>query len=177
MTDRDLDLDVPLADLEEFRTKMMEIDRSAQNISRSLVGGLKSALVDGKSLESVFKKIALSASSRVLNSALAPLEKAAGSLFDTIIPFAKGGVVGAPALFSMGNGVSGLMGEAGPEAILPLARGADGRLGVRFAEGGRSPMPAVQVNVTSQDAESFRRSEAQVSAMVARAVGRGRRGL
>jgi hypothetical protein len=31
--------------------------------------------------------------------------------------------------------------------------------------------------VTAQDAESFRRSEAQVSAMVARAVGRGRRGL
>jgi len=177
MTDRELDLAVPLADLEEFRVRMAEIDRSAQNISRTLVGGLKSALVDGKSLESVFKKIALSASSRVLTSALKPLETAAGGLLGNILPFAKGGVVSAPALFNMGAGVTGLMGEAGPEAILPLSRGADGRLGVRTGQAGLGPGSTVQINVSTRDAESFRRSETQVSAMVARAVGRGRRGL
>jgi len=48
--------------------------------------------------------------------------------------FARGGIVNSPMLFPMATG-TGLMGEAGPEAIMPLARGPDGRLGVR---GGRS---------------------------------------
>lgn len=46
-----------------------------------------------------------------------------------VIPFARGGIVSKPTLFPMANG-AGLMGEAGPEAIMPLRRGADGRLGV-----------------------------------------------
>jgi phage-related minor tail protein len=65
------------------------------------------------------------------------------------------------------------MGEAGAEAVLPLARGSDGALGVKAGAG--QPV-VVHFNVTSPDAESFRKSEAQVTAMLARAVGRGRRG-
>lgn len=44
--------------------------------------------------------------------------------------FAKGGVVDGPTTFPMAWGHAGLMGEAGPEAVLPLHRGADGKLGV-----------------------------------------------
>jgi len=58
--------------------------------------------------------------------------------------------------------------------VLPLARGSDGRLGV--ASQAARPV-IVTVNVTTPDADSFRKSEAQVTAMLARAVGRGRRGL
>ena len=47
-----------------------------------------------------------------------------------VLPFARGGVVTRPTLFAMAGG-AGLMGEAGPEAVLPLHRGADGSLGVR----------------------------------------------
>jgi phage-related minor tail protein len=85
-------------------------------------------------------------------------------------PFAKGGVLAAPAYFGLGQGL-GLAGEAGAEAILPLARGSDGRLGV--AGGG-----AVNVtfNVTASDARSFAASEAELSAMLLRAVKRGTRG-
>jgi lambda family phage tail tape measure protein len=43
--------------------------------------------------------------------------------------FANGGIVSGPTIFPMANG-AGLMGEAGPEAIMPLKRGADGKLGV-----------------------------------------------
>ena len=43
--------------------------------------------------------------------------------------FAKGGVVSSPTMFGTSSG-AGLMGEAGPEAIMPLTRGPDGRLGV-----------------------------------------------
>jgi phage-related minor tail protein len=67
----------------------------------------------------------------------------------------------------------GLMGERGAEAILPLSRGSDGRLGVAAAASAQS----VNVTINAADAESFRRSEAQVSAALARAVARGRRGL
>ena len=60
-----------------------------------------------------------------------------------IIPFASGGVVSRATMFPMRGGI-GLMGEAGPEAIMPLSRGADGKLGVRA--GGRGS--AMQVTVT-----------------------------
>ena len=44
--------------------------------------------------------------------------------------YADGGVVGGPTFFPMAGGKTGLMGEAGPEAIMPLKRGKDGKLGV-----------------------------------------------
>jgi hypothetical protein len=43
--------------------------------------------------------------------------------------FASGGIVNRPTMFRFANG-TGLMGEAGPEAIVPLVRMANGRLGV-----------------------------------------------
>lgn len=69
-----------------------------------------------------------------------------------------------------------MAGEAGAEAILPLARGSDGRLGVRapgMAGGGMT----VTFNVTTPDADSFARSETQLAAMLTRVVGRGERNL
>jgi hypothetical protein len=58
-----------------------------------------------------------------------------------VVPFANGGVVGSPTTFPMAGGKTGLMGEAGPEAIMPLKRGKDGKLGVAADGGG-----AVTVN-------------------------------
>lgn len=56
---------------------------------------------------------------------------AKGNAFDAgeIIPMAKGGIVTKPTVFPMARGI-GLMGEAGPEAVMPLRRGSDGKLGV-----------------------------------------------
>ncbi len=50
--------------------------------------------------------------------------------------FAAGGIVSGPTVFKMANG-AGLMGEAGPEAIMPLTR-IGGKLGVRAAGGGNT---------------------------------------
>lgn len=47
-----------------------------------------------------------------------------------VVPFARGGVVNQPTLFPMANGGTGLMGEAGAEAVMPLRRMSNGRLGV-----------------------------------------------
>ena len=49
--------------------------------------------------------------------------------------YANGGVVSGPTTFPMAGGKTGLMGEAGPEAIMPLKRGSNGKLGVQM-EGG-----------------------------------------
>ena len=71
------------------------------------------------------------------------------------------------------RGGTGLMGEAGPEAIVPLARGRDGKLGIRSNGGGVN----VMVNISTPDAQSFQRSQSQITAMMARAVARGQRNL
>lgn len=55
----------------------------------------------------------------------------------SVVPFASGGIVGGPTSFAMSGGRTGLMGEAGPEAIMPLRRGPDGKLGVAGG-GGRA---------------------------------------
>lgn len=67
----------------------------------------------------------------------------------------------------------GVVGEAGPEAILPLARGRDGRLGVAMS--GASAAANVTVHIATPDADSFRRSEAYITGQIARAVVRGQR--
>ncbi len=61
-----------------------------------------------------------------------------------ITAFARGGVVNRPTVFPFASGV-GLMGEAGPEAILPLRRGPGGRLGVEMTGGGPAPQQATRI--------------------------------
>lgn len=58
-----------------------------------------------------------------------------------VIPFANGGVVSSPTNFPMAGNNMGLMGEAGPEAIIPLRRGSNGKLGVE------SPAPVVNQKI------------------------------
>lgn len=72
----------------------------------------------------------------LLASLFNPTQNAFGNAFagGSIVPFAAGGIVSRPTLFPMARG-AGLMGEAGPEAIMPLTRMPSGHLGVR-AEGG-----------------------------------------
>ena len=101
------------------------------------------------------------------------MANATGNAFSQgrVMPFAKGGVVAQATTFPMRGG-TGLMGEAGPEAIMPLARGADGRLGVRAGGAGAAP---VTINITTPDVEGFRRSQSQVAAEMSRLMGRGAR--
>lgn len=74
----------------------------------------------------------------IFGSIFSSLLSAKGNVFSAgkLVPFAAGGVVSGPTIFPMANGGVGLMGEAGPEAVMPLARDRQGRLGVRGGDGG-----------------------------------------
>lgn len=164
----------------------------SRSFGAALTVALKSAAVDGKGLEGVLQTLGNRLSSIALSAGLKPLEtlvsngissavSSLGSMFafadggvpGRVVPFAEGGIVSSPSYFPMG-GDMGLMGEAGAEAILPLKRGADGSLGVAVGEGGGTQ---IVFNVTANDADSFRKTEGQIAAMLARAAGRGRRQL
>jgi tape measure domain-containing protein len=83
----------------------------------------------------------------------APLVEAAnGRVFaqNGIQAFARGGIVNKPTVFPFANGI-GLMGEAGPEAIMPLRRGRDGKLGV--AGGGGTTNVVVNVDASGSSVE------------------------
>ncbi|EKT66539.1 phage tail tape measure protein [Providencia alcalifaciens] len=114
------------------------------NISDMLVGNKadwKSWAIDVlKSIDKVLINMALVQSMKAAGSYFGG---GFGSLMSSIVPNAKGGVydspslssysgqiVNSPTMFAFAKG-AGLMGEAGPEAIMPLTRGSDGSLGVR----------------------------------------------
>ncbi|MBB5274238.1 phage-related minor tail protein [Rhizobium rosettiformans] len=191
----DLDAGAALAVLEDLES------RSA-SFGRALTSALRGATTGGKGLEEVLRSVGMRLTDIALSAGLKPLEGllgdaaesvigslsagfdrisgagvtayAAGGVPGRVMPFAEGGVVAAPTYFPMSGGM-GLMGEAGAEAILPLKRGADGALGVAAEGGGGTTV--IHFQVTASDAASFARSEGQITAMLARSVGRGRRGL
>jgi tape measure domain-containing protein len=90
--------------------------------------------------------------------------------------YANGGVVSRPTLFPMANGM-GLMGEAGPEAVMPLSRGSDGSLGVAASGGGSAPVN-ISFTVNAMDAKDFDtlliEKQQLISNIVSNAVRQGR---
>ncbi|GJD33453.1 phage tail tape measure protein [Methylobacterium aerolatum] len=177
--------------------QLTDLDRLAQNFGRSLSSALTRSAASGRSLDGVLGTIGAKLAAVTARFAASSLSTGLTSLLNglldggsdggggsfanggvfrggRVMPFAAGGVVAAPSYFPMAGG-TGLMGEAGPEAIMPLARGPDGKLGVAAGGGGR-PV-SVTVTIATPDPSAFRRSEAQVSAMLARAVARGQRAL
>lgn len=181
------------ADTTRFRQGLSEAESLGRRFSSSLINAFEGIAIKGRSLGDVLKSLALSLSSMVLKAALKPLEQGIGNLFSGLfsgglafanggviqggmpVPFANGGVISSPIGFPLANGRMGIAGERGAEAIMPLARGPDGRLGV-VSSGGCGAI-SVTMNVTTADADSFRRSESQVAAMLARAVAYGQRNL
>lgn len=189
-------------EISEATKAMRTLDGQAQKLSRSLSSSLKSAfdkaVFGGQKLGDVFRDLASNVAGKALDAALTPVTNAlaggftnaVGGLTGSLIsafgfakggvfssgqvqPFARGGIVDRPTLFPMRRG-TGLMGEAGPEAVMPLTRGPDGKLGVA-ASGGAGA--SVVINISTPDVDGFQRSRSQISAQLARAVRRGQGAL
>ena len=93
-----------------------------------------------------------------------------GNVFSNgnLVPYADGGVVGGPTYFPMNDGRTGLMGEAGPEAIMPLKRGKNGKLGIQADGGGSSNVIIHQnFNFTANGDESVKQIIAQQAPAIA----------
>lgn len=186
------------AELVQIRESMVFTGREVGTLSRNIGHGLRNAfdglIFDGMKLSDALKSVAQSMADSVYNLAVQPIQNALGGALGSgvntllsglfpfekggsfsqgrVMPFARGGVVSSPAMFPMRGG-RGLMGEAGPEAIMPLARGADGRLGVQAAGSGRAIN--IVMNVSTPDVQGFARSQSQIAAQMTRALARGDR--
>jgi len=188
------------AELSRLSQTMLFTGREVTSLSGALGGGLRRAfdgvMFDGMRLSDALKGVAQSMAASVYSAAMRPVQNALGGalaegingMLSGVLPFAKGGafsqgrvtafakggVVASPSVFPMRGGI-GLMGEAGPEAILPLARGADGRLGVQAGGGGAGRAVTVVMNISTPDVQGFQRSQSQIAAQAARALARGQR--
>lgn len=178
-----------------FETTGAGVKSLDAGLSRSLKRAFDGVIFDGQKLSDALKDVGRSLANTALNAAVKPVTNhfsglisgGVDTLFKGLLPFADGagfaqgrvtafatgGVVNGPTTFPMRGG-TGLMGEAGPEAIMPLARGADGRLGVQAAGAGNRAASIV-MNITTPDVDGFRRSQTQIAAQMSRALARSQR--
>ena len=156
----------------EFNEELTKSQQLLNSIKETVAQGLTNAimgLVDGtKSLSESLSGILRQLGSMFLNAGFKSLFNFAdGGVFQQgkITPFAYGGVVSKPTLFPMANG-AGLMGEAGPEAIMPLRRDRSGRLGVEAVSGGVGNV-VVNVDASGSSVEG----DAQGANQLGKAIG------
>jgi phage-related minor tail protein len=185
-------------ELSRMRDSLVFTGREVNTLSSGIGGGLRRAfdglVFDGVKLSDALRGVARTMADTVYGVAMKPVQTALGGAIaqglngllgglmpfekggafsqGRVMPFAKGGVVAQATAFPM-RGATGLMGEAGPEAIMPLARGADGRLGVQAA--GASRPVTVVMNITTPDVQGFQRSQTQIAAQAQRMLARGQR--
>lgn len=183
-------------ELRRMQGSLVATGQDMASLERGLSRGLRKAfdglIFDGMKLSEALGTVAQSMINTAYNSAIRPvtnhfggmLAKGVGSMMQglfpfengaafsqgRVVPFANGGIVSGPTMFPM-QGARGLMGEAGPEAIMPLARGPDGKLGVRGQGGGAT----IVMNITTPDVQGFNRSRSQIAAQMSRALGRSDR--
>jgi lambda family phage tail tape measure protein len=143
----------------------------AQDITGPIQEALKSGEFSWESFASAISRIAQNLANRLIELAFKPIENAlirafsgmggGGGFFASLFGFAKGGVfaggaeltafaqggvVTRPTVFPFARGI-GLMGEAGPEAILPLRRGKGGRLGVEMNGDGAASAASMSTRI------------------------------
>ena len=180
--------------LDSLSLKTKDLTAGASGFARAMTQAFSASVTGGKQFDDVLKSLGLRISDLALRLAFKPLEKSLASGIESLLsgltgvgggaaktmenasgaikPFAAGGVIGTPTYFPLTNGGVGLAGEAGPEAIMPLRRGPDGRLGIAGSGGN-----TINVQISTPDLDNFRRSESYITGQIARAVARGQRSL
>jgi uncharacterized protein (DUF697 family) len=133
-------------ELSDVSIELERVSDLAESVGKSLTNAFRGAIVDGRSLRDVLSDVSRAFADIALKAALQPV----GTLISS----------GVETLF---NGLNPALGGV---AAAPVARAAAQAAGA---------VTHVTFNVTSPDARSFAASEAEVSAMLLRAVKRGTR--
>ena len=171
--------------LNSFKDSLKTVGESMGDVVVKGIKGMEDALVNfvttGKMnfrdlANSIIKDMARIAIQQTIT---APFTKFLGGLFNAdgnafdkqglITAYAKGGVVDKPTFFRYGGaGKLGIMGEAGAEAILPLSRGSNGKLGVQATGGGTSVV--VNVDASGSNVQGDEAEGRQLGSLIAAAV-------
>jgi phage-related minor tail protein len=174
--------------VDRINTGTAELGRTASNFSQAMTQAFSSSASSGAKFETVLTSLSQKMTGMVLKASapaltasvsagvsqlVASLAGGGAGVAGTAKAFAAGGVIGTPSYFPIAGAGIGLAGEAGPEAIMPLQRAADGSLGVAAQGGGN----IIHVQIATPDVASFRRSESYVTGQLARAVARGQRNM
>lgn len=196
MSDTTTNLDDTSRTVDGLALKTRDLELTANSFSRAMTQAFALSVTGGRQFDDVLKSLTLRLSNLSVGLAFKPVQAGIAGGIDHLLsgltgtgtggvpsfaaaagaikPFASGGVIGAPTYFPLMQGGVGLAGEAGPEAIMPLRRGSDGRLGVAGANGGTSN---ITIQIATPDPGSFRRSESYITGQIARAVARGQRSM
>lgn len=187
------------SELRRMSTSLAATGKDVATLEKGLSRGLRRAfdgvVFDGMKLSDALSTVAQSLSNSAYSAAVKPVTDHFGGLLTQgvtglvqsilpfgngapfssgrVMPFADGGVVSQATHFGMRGGM-GVMGEAGPEAIMPLARGPDGKLGVR-AGGDGGGGATVVMNISTPDVTGFQRSRGQIAAQMSRALSAGQK--
>jgi hypothetical protein len=136
------------------------LDAAAKRAGRSIAAALTAGQAEGRRFESVLRQLEQQLAAMAIESAVRGLgglaSQAIGGGLSSVLTAAE-----SPVAETFATSASGLIGDAKPA----------------YAAARAPQAMTVTMNVTTPDAESFRRSEGQISAQLARMAQRGQRGL
>ncbi|MGE0699669.1 MAG: phage tail tape measure protein [Hyphomicrobiaceae bacterium] len=163
-------IDAMTASQRQFGLELANSTQLGRQFGRTMTSAFLDLAIQGKGLGDVMRTLALGLSRLALGAAFKPLESAFGTAFQSLLaapsPFTSAGMVASP------TGLSSVTSAAASHIAGPVAsRGFDA-----VARSAAAPTSIV-LNISTPDVESFRRSETQVAAMLARVVGQGHRNL
>ena len=188
----------------EEQRKLSESQRQVSELNGALADGVKGFISDlrqGKSAAEAFSNALGRIGDKLLDMAINSIFGAGGAqggllgqILGAFLPkpgaifangaafahgrvtaFAAGAVVNGPTIFPMADGM-GLMGEAGPEAIMPLSRDRSGRLGVSAPRAANSNRP-MQINFGDTRIEIAGNADNETVAALSEALADNRRDL
>ena len=170
--------------LDDYAAKVNDVAGNVKNAMGNAMQGMEDALVNfvmtgklafGDLARSIIADIARIA---IQQAIMAPITGFFGRIFGNangnviaggeVQKYASGGIVRRPTYFPMKNGM-GLMGEAGAEAIMPLQRGRNGKLGVQ-ATGAVSNNINVSVDATGSTVEGDEHGGRQLGRLISEAI-------
>ena len=166
------DLDALVESQRRMNAELANAGQLGRAFGRTLTSAFVGLAVQGRSFGDVLSTLALSLSRLALNAAFKPLEGVFAGAFQSMIAApspVSGTSIAAPLSFSA------VTGFGSSQAAAAMTAGDGGFL----AAAPPPPRGGAQIvlNISTPDAESFRRSETQIAAVLARASAQGQRNL